>query len=82
MSRASWRIVLAERRGSQLTATLLAYFDSGRNMQKAADALGIHVNTMRQRLDTISQLKPELVDLTRMLEAHVALRLRALSQPL
>ncbi len=68
------------RRGSQFSATLLAYFDSGRNMQKTADLLGIHVNTVRQRLETIGQLAPHLADPSRSLETHVALRMHALAQ--
>jgi len=68
------------RRDSQLARTLLAYFDSGRCMQKAADLLGIHVNTVRQRLETISQLDPSLAEPSRCLETHVALRMHALAQ--
>jgi DNA-binding PucR family transcriptional regulator len=69
-----------ERRKSQLAATLLAYLDTGRNAQKAAEMLGIHVNTMRQRLDTISQINPDWTDPSRTLEVHVALRLHILGQ--
>lgn len=68
------------RRGSQLAATLLAYLDSGRSIQKAADMLGIHVNTMRQRLETISQLSPDSVDPSRGLESHIALRMQSLAR--
>lgn len=69
-----------ERRKSQLAATLLAYLDTGRSAQKAAEMLGIHVNTMRQRLDTISQIHPDWTDPSRTLEVHIALRLHILGQ--
>jgi GAF domain-containing protein len=69
-----------DKRRSQLGPTLLAYLDTGRSMQKAAEMLGIHVNTMRQRLDTISQLNPDWSDPSRTLEVHIALRLHILGQ--
>ncbi|HWA45103.1 MAG TPA: GAF domain-containing protein [Hypericibacter adhaerens] len=76
------RIVEHDRkRGSQLAATLLAYLDNGRHIQKAADALGIHVNTMRQRLAAIGELSPDSIDPARSLEVHMALRLRSLARP-
>ncbi|MGH6881241.1 helix-turn-helix domain-containing protein [Hypericibacter sp.] len=66
------------RRKSQLASTLLAYLDCGRSMQKAADGLGIHVNTMRQRLETIGQIIPDWSDSSRALDVHIALRMHAL----
>lgn len=69
-----------ERRKSQLAATLLAYLDAGRSAQKAAEMLGIHVNTMRQRLDTISLINPDWGDPSKTLEVHIALRLHILGQ--
>lgn len=69
-----------ERRKSQLAATLLAYLDTGRSAQKAAEMLGIHVNTMRQRLDAISLINPDWADPSRTLEVHIALRLHILGQ--
>lgn len=63
------------RKGSQLTRTLAAYLDCGRSLQKAADQLGIHVNTMRQRLDLVGQLSHACLDPARGLEIHLALRL-------
>lgn len=71
-----------EKRRSQLAATLLAYLDTGRSVQKAAEKLGIHVNTMRQRLDTVAQINPDWSDPARALEVHIALRLHHLGQPL
>ena len=67
-----------EQRRSQLAPTLLAYLDTGRSMQKAADMLGIHVNTMRQRMDAIAQISPDWADPSRALEVHIALRMHRL----
>ena len=67
-----------EQRRSQLAATLLAYLDAGRSMQKAADVLGIHVNTMRQRMDAITQISPDWADPSRTLEIQIALRMHRL----
>jgi DNA-binding PucR family transcriptional regulator len=66
--------------GSQLAHTLLAYLDAGRSLQKAADHLGIHVNTMRQRLDRIAQLNGASSDPAQALETHLALRMHVLKQ--
>ena len=70
------------RRKSQLAATLYTYFETGRSLQKAADALDIHVNTMRQRLDSIAALCPGWAETSRGLEIHMALRLHRLSETL
>lgn len=67
-----------EQRRSQLAFTLLAFLDTGRSMQKAADMLGIHVNTMRQRMDAIAQISPDWADPSRALEVHIALRMHRL----
>ena len=67
------------RRKAQLAPTLYAYFETGRSLQRAADMLGIHVNTMRQRLDSISALCPDWAETDRGLELHMALRLHRLS---
>lgn len=69
-----------EKRKSQLAVTLLTYLDTGRSVQKAAEQLGIHVNTMRQRLDTITLINPDWADPAKTLEVHVALRLHVLGQ--
>lgn len=63
------------RKGSQLARTLAVYLDGGRSLGKAAEQLGIHVNTMRQRLDLIGQLSAACLDPARGLETHMALRL-------
>lgn len=70
------------RRKAQLAPTLYAYFETGRSLQRAADMLGIHVNTMRQRLDSIAALCPDWVEANRGLELHMALRLHTLSERL
>jgi GAF domain-containing protein len=67
-----------DKRGSELTATLLSYFDSNQNAKVAAQRLGIHVNTVRQRLATIEDLLGDWNDAMRALEIHVALRLWSL----
>lgn len=64
-----------QKRGTELTATLLGYFDSNQNATLAAHNLGIHVNTVRQRLATIEDLLGEWSQAVRALEIHVALRL-------
>jgi DNA-binding PucR family transcriptional regulator len=61
---------------------LLSYFDSNQNAKVAAQRLGIHVNTVRQRLATIEDLIGHLGNATRALEIHMALRLWNLTRPL
>lgn len=70
------------KRGSELCSTLLSYFDSNQNAKLAAQRLGIHVNTVRQRLATIEDLIGHLGNATRALEIHMALRLWNLTRPL
>lgn len=71
-----------DKRGSELVSTLLSYFDSNQNAKLAAERLGIHVNTVRQRLATIEDLVGHLGSATRALEIHIALRLWNLTRPL
>ncbi|MBC5784661.1 helix-turn-helix domain-containing protein [Ramlibacter sp. USB13] len=63
------------RRGSELAPSFLSYFDCNQNAKLAAQRLGIHVNTGRQRLDTIEDLIGHLGNATRALEVHMTLRL-------
>jgi hypothetical protein len=70
------------RRKAQLAPTLLTYFETGRSLQRAADTLGIHVNTMRQRLDATDAICPDWSEPNRGLELHMALRLHRLSETL
>jgi GAF domain-containing protein len=66
------------RKRSQLARTLAVYLDCGRSLQKAAEQLGIHVNTMRQRLDLAGQLSAACLDPAHGLETHLALRVHLL----
>jgi DNA-binding PucR family transcriptional regulator len=67
------------RRGTDLVATLAAYFDHGGNLARTGKALNVHTNTVSQRLSRITQLlgegwqEPEPA-----LEIHLALRLHRL----
>lgn len=69
-----------ERRGANLAETLLTYLDSHQNATTTATQLGLHVNTVRQRLGTIDELLGTWGSATRSLELHVALRLWSLSR--
>ena len=69
------------RRGTDLSSTLLALFDASQNARATAQRLGIHVNTVRQRLVTIAGLVGTWEQASRALELHVALRLRSLVGP-
>jgi GAF domain-containing protein len=71
-------IAYDQKRGSELTPTLLVYFDSNQNAKVAAQRLGIHVNTVRQRLATIEDLLGHWGNATRALEIHIAVRLWSL----
>lgn len=64
------------RRGSDLAGTLLHYFDHNQNAKQVAQRLGIHVNTVRQRLASIEDLVGHWDNsASRALEIHIALRL-------
>lgn len=67
-----------QRRGSELATTLLAHFEANQSAKLAAQRLGIHVNTMRQRLATIEELVGHWGHAMRALELHLALRLWSL----
>lgn len=69
------------KRRSELASTLLVYFDSNQNAKTTAQRLGIHVNTVRQRLATIEELLGHWGHATRALEIHMALRLWSLGGP-
>ncbi|RKT85707.1 GAF domain-containing protein [Saccharopolyspora antimicrobica] len=67
------------RRGTELLATLQAYFAAGGNLTRAKDVLHVHVNTVVQRLDRIgSLLGADWQTPDRALEIHLALRLHVL----
>ncbi|HEY6098935.1 MAG TPA: helix-turn-helix domain-containing protein, partial [Anaeromyxobacter sp.] len=63
------------KRGSPLAETLLAYLDHEHNARRTATALGIHVNTLRQRFEQIDDLLGDWRGGARVLEIHLALRL-------
>ena len=67
------------KKGSELTTTLLTYFDCNQNAKATARCLGIHFNTVRQRLANIEELLGHWGNATRALEIHMALRLWSLS---
>jgi GAF domain-containing protein len=67
-----------KKRGSELTSTLLAYFDNNQNAKTTAARMGIHVNTVRQRLASVEELLGHWGSASRALEIHVALRLWSL----
>ncbi len=67
------------RRGTDLVATLRAYFECGTNLTRAKDVLHVHVNTVVQRLDRIASLLGEDWQTpARALEIQIALRLHQL----
>lgn len=68
------------KKNTELTGTLLCYFDANRNARLVGKRMKIHVNTVRQRLSTIENLLGHLGNPTRALELHMALRLWALSR--
>ena len=69
-----------QKRGTELVTTLLSYFDCSQNAKSTARKLGIHVNTVRQRLASIEELLGHWGNPTRTLEIHIALRLRSLTE--
>jgi hypothetical protein len=69
------------RQKTQLKKTLLCYIDSQHNIVRTAELLGVHVNTVRQRLDTLREITGGWDDPISALELHVALRLDAITAP-
>lgn len=67
-----------EKRGSDLACTMLTYLDNHQNATTTATQLGIHVNTVRQRLASIEELLGHWGSPHRSLEIHIALRLWSL----
>lgn len=60
---------------SQLKATLLCFFDCQFGINRTAEKLGIHVNTLRQRLEILRDVTGGWDNPVAALELHVALRL-------
>ncbi|SFM41992.1 helix-turn-helix domain-containing protein [Variovorax sp. OV329] len=69
------------KRNAQLASTLLCYFDCNQNAKTTAQRLGIHVNTVRQRLASIEEMLGHWGNAARALEIHMALRLWSLIAP-
>jgi hypothetical protein len=68
------------RRGTDLVATLRAYFDAGGSPARAAERLRVHVNTVTQRLDRVGRLLgKDWSAPDRALEVQLALRLHGLA---
>ncbi|MGO4392795.1 helix-turn-helix domain-containing protein [Variovorax sp. M-6] len=67
-----------QRRSTDLTGTLLAYLEHAQNAKATADSLQIHVNTLRQRLESVDNLLKDWRQDGRFLELHVALRMHML----
>ncbi|WP_166355619.1 helix-turn-helix domain-containing protein [Phytoactinopolyspora limicola] len=66
-------------RGTALVETLAAYFAAGGSLTRAKDALHVHVNTVAQRLDRVSQLiGAGWTGPDRALELQLALRVHGL----
>ncbi len=62
-------------RKRQLKKTLLCYIDNQYNIARTAERLGVHVNTVRQRLETLREITRGWDDPIAALELHMALRL-------
>lgn len=67
-----------EARDGELSRTLLVHLDQGLRTTASADALHLHPNTLRQRLERIGRLLPGWDAPARRLEVHLALRVRQL----
>ncbi|WP_410596379.1 helix-turn-helix domain-containing protein [Amycolatopsis sp. lyj-23] len=71
-----------ERRGTELVATLRAYFANGSQLARTKDVLHVHVNTVVQRLERVASLLGEDWQAPdRALEIQLALRLHRLGTP-
>lgn len=65
----------ASKANARLKNTLLCYFDCQYNIVRTSEKLGVHINTIRQRLDTLRDVTGGWDDPILSLEMHVALRL-------
>lgn len=66
------------RRSTDLCGTVLTYLEGAQNARATADAMGIHVNTLRQRLESVDALIGNWREGGRALELHLALRMHRL----
>lgn len=69
-----------EARDGDLARTLLVHLDHGLRTTPSADALHLHPNTLRQRLEKVGRLLPGWDEPGRRLEVHLALRVRELQR--
>lgn len=67
------------RQRTQLKKTLLCYLDNKHNIARTAQLLGVHINTVRQRLGTLREITGGWDDPVAVLELHVALRLDSIT---
>jgi DNA-binding PucR family transcriptional regulator len=68
------------KRGTELEATLQAYFEAGASPARAAEGLRVHVNTVTQRLERVGRLLgKDWNSPGRALEVQLALRLHRLT---
>ncbi|WP_408895768.1 helix-turn-helix domain-containing protein [Nocardioides sp. R1-1] len=72
------RLVAADaERGTDLVATLAAFLDHGGRWQETADALHVHINTLRHRLKRVEELTGRsLASTADRVDLFLALRLR------
>lgn len=63
------------RRNSHLAETLLAYLDNGYSAKAAAEELGIHVNTLMNRLEMLTEILGDWQGQRMGAELHVALKM-------
>jgi DNA-binding PucR family transcriptional regulator len=68
----------APRQQAQLKLTLLRFFENQYSVKRTAEMLGLHINTIRQRLQLLRDIIGGWDDPVRALELQVALRLDAL----
>ncbi|HEY1747859.1 MAG TPA: helix-turn-helix domain-containing protein [Xanthobacteraceae bacterium] len=67
------------RQKTELKKTLLCYLDNKHSIARTAHLLGVHINTVRQRLGTLREITGGWDDPVSALELHVALRLDAIT---
>ncbi len=70
------------KRKAELAPTLLAYLENAYNAKLTSDVMGIHINTLRQRLEAIDALLGDWRNGGRALELHMALRVQKLQRGL
>lgn len=66
------------RHAIELKKTLLSFLENQYNVQRTAAHLGIHINTVRQRLDSLRELTGGWDDPVKALDLHIALKLESL----